>query len=472
MRSAGRSTWGTAAVKSLGGRGVLALLSLAGMACVVALWAAGAAAAAAPDRPTSRPPDRPTAGPSVPRSRGRRAFLPARVCECARIRVPLDWDRPNGRTISLAVIRHLASKPDERIGTLFINPGGPGSSGVGTGAGRSRRLRRHRRRPLRRRQLGSARHERQHPGALLPQPAERGASSGPANRSPPPTPPRSASRARPPTWPGAAARSAAGSCRTSRPPTRPATSTTCVSCSARRSSPTSASPTAPTSARPTPTCSPTGSGRCCSWASSTRPNARRGPRRGSASDVSSADEVFDQFLALCDGAGPERCALAGGGQTAAERVEQLFAQVRRAPIPAPGARPPLSSPEELSYGDLLLSQFEPLRAPSDVAGERGGARRRAAGATARRSRPGRAAPPRPRAGPARRPRRRSPAPTRPARQSVAGLAAGDRTTRADQPAPGPRAGLVAVGPLRLLAGARARTTTAGPGTPRPPTRSC
>src|ERR671924_230477 len=51
--------------------------------------------------------------------------------QCARIRVPLDWDRPDGRTIKLALIRHLASKPDERIGTLFINPGGPGDTGVG-----------------------------------------------------------------------------------------------------------------------------------------------------------------------------------------------------------------------------------------------------------------------------------------------------------------------------------------------------
>jgi len=25
--------------------------------------------------------------------------------------------------ISLAVIRHLASNPDERIGTMFVNPG-------------------------------------------------------------------------------------------------------------------------------------------------------------------------------------------------------------------------------------------------------------------------------------------------------------------------------------------------------------
>jgi pimeloyl-ACP methyl ester carboxylesterase len=51
--------------------------------------------------------------------------------QCAQVRVPLDWDHPNGRTIRLAVIRHLASKPKQRIGTLFINPGGPGDTGVG-----------------------------------------------------------------------------------------------------------------------------------------------------------------------------------------------------------------------------------------------------------------------------------------------------------------------------------------------------
>ena len=51
--------------------------------------------------------------------------------QCARIEVPLDWDEPSGRTIELAVIRHPASKPEQRIGTLFINPGGPGDTGVG-----------------------------------------------------------------------------------------------------------------------------------------------------------------------------------------------------------------------------------------------------------------------------------------------------------------------------------------------------
>ena len=48
--------------------------------------------------------------------------------QCARVRVPLDWSRPNGPQISLAVIRYRASGPGRRIGSLFVNPGGPGGS--------------------------------------------------------------------------------------------------------------------------------------------------------------------------------------------------------------------------------------------------------------------------------------------------------------------------------------------------------
>ena len=45
--------------------------------------------------------------------------------------MPLDWVHPRGRMITLAVIRHLAGNAKQRIGTLFINPGGPGDTGVG-----------------------------------------------------------------------------------------------------------------------------------------------------------------------------------------------------------------------------------------------------------------------------------------------------------------------------------------------------
>jgi pimeloyl-ACP methyl ester carboxylesterase len=51
--------------------------------------------------------------------------------ECATARVPLDYDHAHGRKISLAVARLPAADPDRKIGSIFLNPGGPGGSGVG-----------------------------------------------------------------------------------------------------------------------------------------------------------------------------------------------------------------------------------------------------------------------------------------------------------------------------------------------------
>jgi pimeloyl-ACP methyl ester carboxylesterase len=48
--------------------------------------------------------------------------------ECATAVVPLDWDDPDGDTITLAVNRHQAT--GDTIGSLLINPGGPGGSGI------------------------------------------------------------------------------------------------------------------------------------------------------------------------------------------------------------------------------------------------------------------------------------------------------------------------------------------------------
>lgn len=50
--------------------------------------------------------------------------------ECARLRVPLDYDRPQTGDISLLVERTRATSP-ERIGALVVNPGGPGVAGAG-----------------------------------------------------------------------------------------------------------------------------------------------------------------------------------------------------------------------------------------------------------------------------------------------------------------------------------------------------
>jgi pimeloyl-ACP methyl ester carboxylesterase len=46
--------------------------------------------------------------------------------QCAAVRVPLSYRHPRGATIRIAVIRHQATDPARRIGTLFVNLGGPG----------------------------------------------------------------------------------------------------------------------------------------------------------------------------------------------------------------------------------------------------------------------------------------------------------------------------------------------------------
>src|SRR5689334_11777519 len=50
--------------------------------------------------------------------------------QCGTLQVPLDYDQPNGTTISLAVVKLPATDPAHRIGSLLLNPGGPGGSGV------------------------------------------------------------------------------------------------------------------------------------------------------------------------------------------------------------------------------------------------------------------------------------------------------------------------------------------------------
>ncbi|MFE3542361.1 alpha/beta fold hydrolase [Nocardia sp. NPDC059177] len=49
---------------------------------------------------------------------------------CAWAQVPLDYHRPHDEQIQLAVIKLPATDPARRIGTLFVNFGGPGPSGV------------------------------------------------------------------------------------------------------------------------------------------------------------------------------------------------------------------------------------------------------------------------------------------------------------------------------------------------------
>jgi pimeloyl-ACP methyl ester carboxylesterase len=50
--------------------------------------------------------------------------------ECAMVPTPLDHGDPQGVQIDISVIRLPAGDPGQRIGSLMLNPGGPGSSGV------------------------------------------------------------------------------------------------------------------------------------------------------------------------------------------------------------------------------------------------------------------------------------------------------------------------------------------------------
>jgi pimeloyl-ACP methyl ester carboxylesterase len=50
--------------------------------------------------------------------------------EVGAITVPVDYNDPSKGTFDLNIARHLALNPSERIGSLLVNPGGPGAAGT------------------------------------------------------------------------------------------------------------------------------------------------------------------------------------------------------------------------------------------------------------------------------------------------------------------------------------------------------
>lgn len=50
--------------------------------------------------------------------------------QCGTLQVPLDYRRPNGKQITVAVSKLSAADPNQRRGALFLNPGGPGGPGL------------------------------------------------------------------------------------------------------------------------------------------------------------------------------------------------------------------------------------------------------------------------------------------------------------------------------------------------------
>jgi pimeloyl-ACP methyl ester carboxylesterase len=54
----------------------------------------------------------------------------APAVQCSTLRVPLDWSRPEGPEVSLALTRLPASDRERRVGSVLFNCGGPGCPGA------------------------------------------------------------------------------------------------------------------------------------------------------------------------------------------------------------------------------------------------------------------------------------------------------------------------------------------------------
>jgi pimeloyl-ACP methyl ester carboxylesterase len=267
--------------------------------------------------------------------------------ECARVPVPLDWEHPDGRTLSLAVIRRPASRPEHRIGSLFVNPGGPGDSGVGAVVEGGERLD----------ALTGGRFDivgwdvrgsvDSAPVLCFPGAAERLAFWGDT-----PLPGTDAEETAYLSLTGAFARR-------------------CGTENGDRLAHISSADTArdldhlrglvgdrqltyvgqsagtligQTYANLFP-------GRVRAMALDGLVDAvaaTTGIEAALATSITDADQVFDAFLSECEAAGPDRCALAGEGPVA-PRVLRLLERLRLGPLPAPGADPP----GELTYAETL-----------------------------------------------------------------------------------------------------------------------
>ena len=270
--------------------------------------------------------------------------------ECANVPVPLDWAHPNGPTIALAVSRHLASHPGQRIGSLFVNPGGPGDSGVAMVADRGEALD----------ALTQGRFDivgwdlRGGAGASAPVRCFANADERASFWQDLPVPTTRAEEQR------YLAKTIALAQR----------------CGAVNGELLAHISTADTARDLDYLRQLVGDRQLTYFGESFgtligQTYANLFPRRVramvldglidpvasaagteavAASGLAATDRVFNQFLRLCQAAGPDRCALAGHGPVV-PRVNQLLNRLRQAPIPAPSADPP----GELTYGEALTA---------------------------------------------------------------------------------------------------------------------
>jgi pimeloyl-ACP methyl ester carboxylesterase len=280
--------------------------------------------------------------------------------QCARVRVPLDWARPRGPTISLAVVRYLASDRARRIGSLFVNEGGAMGS-VGTVRSGGARLDA---------TLGGGRFD------VVGWSLRGGAGSEPTVRC------FASQSGRERFWD-----------RLSTPSTRaqslaylPKTVAYARRCGVLSGGLLAHVSTTDDARDLDYLRRLVGDRKLTYWGLSygtflgqiyanmfpgrvramvldglvdPRVVIKGAAARFSNIPVSGMDRGLAAFESLCQVAGPQRCALAGSGAVA-PRVAGLLARLRRAPIPAPEAAPPGA----LSYGDLSAVLFATVTSPA------------------------------------------------------------------------------------------------------------
>lgn len=105
--------------------------ALAGALCLVAL-AAGCAKGQSEPNPSDTPA--PLGAADARLDKFYRQHLSWAACddgfECAKALVPLDYQDPSGDDLELSMIKRGAVDGEHRIGSLVLNPGGPGGSGI------------------------------------------------------------------------------------------------------------------------------------------------------------------------------------------------------------------------------------------------------------------------------------------------------------------------------------------------------
>jgi pimeloyl-ACP methyl ester carboxylesterase len=97
---------------------------------IVLLTVVAVACAGSSGRPAAETTSTTTAAGGTTTSRPTLRWRSCPGGECATLPVPLDVAQPDGPTIELAVMRVPAEDREHRIGSLVVNPGGPGASGV------------------------------------------------------------------------------------------------------------------------------------------------------------------------------------------------------------------------------------------------------------------------------------------------------------------------------------------------------